>query len=633
MAATATRPAQAAFERLMARYAAGLRGGSAIAAGIAAVVGLAPPASPGLVGVAIAGLLAWAGSYAAAALTRGWTRWLVAGDIAVAAALCLAHPRLVPADVLTDGSSWVFVVASTTVIISQLCPRPVLGVAATVLVTGAHAGGLLLAGRTGSFAFSVVLALQGVLVGSLMGFLRGASRAADAAITEHEAVERDAAVRAARRAEERAHLWLQHDSVSATLTVVSAGGVAGTSPALRAQARRDLEVIERIRAPSTDPPLGRPAAGGPPGPGLGDVVATRYGHRFDLAVVWLVGFWYVGGDLGTAVLAGPTYRSLAAEVAAVVLITGIGVAGAVRLLRRRTRPGMSRLLAAGALAASALAAAGVPGSAVFTASWAWDATGWIGVLLLLRRPLVELAALLAANSGLTLAVLLHDGGADRISLARFATVLYATSVLQLAVALAARALDTTARRATLAAEAEAAVRRRRQVAEQVHASRQGRYQTVRQALTPLLAGLATAALDAADRSTQRRCAVEASRLRRLFAETDDVPDPLLHELRACTDVADRRGVLVDLQVLGRLPALDLAVRRELTEAPMHALAAAEREARVTVMARSDEVAVSVLAGGRIPDPADLPAPAEAGVAVTRQQGEDQRWVEARWRRG
>jgi len=259
MAAMAIGPAQAAFERLMARYAAGLRAGSAVAAGIAAIVGLAPPASPALVGVAIAGLLVWAGSYAVVALTRGWTRWLVVGDIAVAAVLCVAHRGLVPADVVADGSSWVFVVASTTVIISQLNPRQLLGVAATVLLTGAHAGGLLLAGRTGSFAFSVVLAVQGVLVGSLMGFLRGASRAADAAIAEHEAVERDAAVRAARRAEEREHFRLLHDSVSATLTVVSAGGVASSSPALRAQARRDLEVIERIQAPTTFPPS-RPVA-------------------------------------------------------------------------------------------------------------------------------------------------------------------------------------------------------------------------------------------------------------------------------------------------------------------------------------------------------------------------------------
>jgi hypothetical protein len=203
--------------------------------------------------------------------------------------------------------------------------------------------------------------------------------------------------------------------------------------------------------------------------------------------------------------------------------------------------------------------------------------------------------------------------------------------------LSLRVADVRVIRAAAAAEAEAAVRRRRLVADRLHASRQDRYDTVRRAVAPLLAGLASGELDPADPPTRHRCAVEASRLRRLFAETDDVPDPLLHELRACADVADRRGVLVDLQVRGRLPALDVAVRRALTEAPMHALAAARRQARITVVARSGEVAVSVLADGGSGEPTgSAPAdPASAGpvVTVTAQEGGDRQWVEARWRRG
>jgi hypothetical protein len=341
----------------------------------------------------------------------------------------------------------------------------------------------------------------------------------------------------------------------------------------------------------------------------------------------------VGGDLATTVAAGPVYRSVGAEVAGAVVLTGVGVAGAVRVLRGRRDPAVSRLLAAAALAAGMLAAAAVPGSAIFGSDWAWDATGWIGVLVLLRRPLVELATLLTVNAGWTLAVLLHDGVADRVSLARFATVTYATTVLQVAVALAARALDATARRATAAAEAEASARRSRQVAEQLHASRRDRYDTVRRSVAPLLAGLAIGELDPADRRTQHRCAVEASRLRRLFAETDDVPDPLLHELRACADVADRRGVLVDLQVQGQLPALEVPVRRALTEAPMHALAGARRLARVTVVARADEVAVSVLADGQPAERVEQALSADPPVTVTVQEGGDRLWVEARWRRG
>lgn len=366
---------------------------------------------------------------------------------------------------------------------------------------------------------------------------------------------------------------------------------------------------------------------------LGDIVQARYEHGFDLAVVWLVAVWYLGGNLITILPSAAAYRSFGAEVAGWLVMAGIGAAGAVRLLRRRAGPAVSWALAGAALVVSALATAGLPGSSVLTAAWAWDATGWVGVVLLLRRPLVELGALIAVNTLCTLAVLLRGGVTDRLSLARFATVTYATSALQLTLALAALGLAATARRAASAAEAEAVVRRRRQVAEELHASRQERYRTVRRSLAPLLAGLASGELDPADRRVQHRCAVEACRLRRLFAESDDVPDPLLHELRACADLSDRRDVLVDLQVMGRLPALDLAVRRALLEAPLHALAGAEWQARVTVVGRSGEVAVSVLADGRPPMPIELPDPSRVGVTVTIQEGDDHRWVESRWRSG
>ena len=197
--------------------------------------------------------------------------------------------------------------------------------------------------------------------------------------------------------------------------------------------------------------------------------------------------------------------------------------------------------------------------------------------------------------------MLADAGAlDRIGVARAATMIYGTAALQVTLLLAARALAATARRAAAVAEAEGAVRRRRQVAERLHADRRQRYRTVRDAVAPLLAGLADGTLDPADREVRHRCAVEAGRLRRLFAETDDVADPLLHELRACSYIADQRGVVVDLQLTGRLPALDRDVRRALTEAPLLALAGAERRARVTVLGRTDEVAVSVLVDGRGP---------------------------------
>jgi hypothetical protein len=382
---------------------------------------------------------------------------------------------------------------------------------------------------------------------------------------------------------------------------------------------------------------------------LGAVVVARYERGFDLAVVWLVALWYAA-NLVTLLPAAPAYRSVRLEIAVWLALAGVGAAAAVRLLRRRSDRRTCWLLAAAALAGGALATAATPGSAAFSGGWAWDATGWVALVVLLRRPVAELAVVLAVNSGCTLAALLHDGLADRLDLSRFAAVAYATSALQLTVAVAAHALDRTARRAAGAAADQSAAARDREVAERLHVSRQDRYQLVRGSVAPLLAGLAGGELDPGAAAVQQRCAVAASRLRRLFAESDDVPDPLIHELRACADIADRRGVLIDLQVLGRLPALDTAVRRALLEAPLQALAEARREARVTVVGREGEVAVSVfadrpeqappdlpdarrMAGGGDPGGGGDPTGTAESVSVRIQKGDDQHWVEARWRRG
>jgi signal transduction histidine kinase len=863
MSATATGPASAAFERLMTRFAVGLRVGGAVAGSVGALVGLAAPAAPILVGIAVAGLLGWAASYAVLTLRSGWTRWLVAGDIVITAVLCLGYRWLVSASMLPGWSTWLAVVASSAVVVSQVSPWPVLGVTGTVVLPAAYTVGSLLALPAVS-RLGALLVAQGVGAGLLMWMLRRRVRAADVAIAQQEALQRDAAVQQGRRAEEREHYRLLHDSASATLTAVAAGGVAG-SPTLRAQARRDLDVVERIQAPADAPALpavversgagadplldrddlrgwlapvvsaqpalavetavadvavpavvaaalagavaealrnvvrhagagrvslrawpahgvvrveladagrgfdpaqvpahrrglresvvarmsrvggsasitsrpgegtrivlewpavaaespgphtangsdrpdngsagagnrsdradngpgaagsgsdradngpdrpgdgpdrpkndpGRPdngsaGAGGParaarrsrPGDGaadgdaaghggFSDLVAARYQRGFELAVVAMFAVRHVANALVMIVTHRWAYRSFGAEILAWAVMAAVGVAGSLRLLWRRTGRATSWLLAAVVLAASAVATAAIADRQELTpAHWALGATGWFGIIVLLRRPIAELAALIAINAGMTLAVLLRDGATDRVSLARFLMMAYSMAALQLGLALVVGALDATARRAAAAAEQQATVRRRAEVAEALHRSRLDRYQTVRRSVVPLLVGLARGELDPADRRTQRRCAIEGSRLRRLFAETDDVPDPLLHELRACADIAYSRGVLVDMQVVGELPELSLPVRRALTEAPLHVLAGAQRQARVTVLGRSDEVAVSVLADASLGEPAELHTPLDRAPTVTvqesvvAQEGEDRRWIQARWR--
>ena len=121
-----------AFARLMVRCAVGLRIGSAVAAGIAAFVGLAPPASVAAVATAVTVTTVWSAAYAVLLLRRRGGGWPVAADAGVAALLGLAVGRLVPAAVLADTTGWVFLYASTTVIISPLVARTLVAAAVSV---------------------------------------------------------------------------------------------------------------------------------------------------------------------------------------------------------------------------------------------------------------------------------------------------------------------------------------------------------------------------------------------------------------------------------------------------------------------------------------------------------------------
>jgi hypothetical protein len=126
---------------------------------------------------------------------------------------------------------------------------------------------------------------------------------------------------------------------------------------------------------------------------------------------------------------------------------------------------------------------------------------------------------------------------------------------------------------------------------------------------------------------QRRCAIEAARMRRLFAETDDVPNPLVHELRHCVDVADRRGVVVELEIRGHWPVPPVGIRRDLTEAALAVLATAESWARVTVVGNADLVSVGVVGDCGV---VSVPRPTMPGVRIDTFSREEMLWIEVRW---
>src|SRR6266508_3623941 len=275
------------------------------------------------------------------------------------------------------------------------------------------------------------------------------------------------------------------------------------------------------------------------------------------AVVIALG-WHVGEDLPAMIIAWAGYRWPAAVAAAWLAYAGIAGVAALVLLRGDRPIRYAWALATAALVLGVVVAAAAHGQLMTLASWAWGAVGWLGVMLFWRRSMAHLVCFLGVNAVLGLGVLVVAGTLDRISIARYLMVVTGSGALQLAFAGGARALRAAADWTAAASAAHAETLTAQRTAEEVHRMRQRRFQALQHTTAHILAALADGRALPSDPSVQRSCAMEAARLRRLFAETDDLPDPLVHELEACADVAERRGVAVDLAVIGVVADADLA---------------------------------------------------------------------------
>jgi hypothetical protein len=354
--------------------------------------------------------------------------------------------------------------------------------------------------------------------------------------------------------------------------------------------------------------------------------STRYLRGLEIATVIIVAGWQIAGA-GLSLLSRlAVYASAAIEVSA-WSVQGIVIAvGAVLLLRSRLSVHVAWGLVAAEVAAGIAAVAACPADGMLSDNWAWGTTVWVGVLLLLHRPLRELFMLIAIAALITFCALAVVGDLNRRSASGYISTLYASASIQLAVVIAASQLEKVATRAAQAAGTVARMATRRSIAEAVHADRQARYRAVRERNEPLLEGLADGSLHAEDPAVRQRCAVQGARLRRMFAESDDVPNRLLHELHACADIADRRGVAVDWATAGAVPNLPDAARRALTDAAIAVLATTLTRARITVISDQAAVAVSVFCDSTA-DPQPI---ADGLVSITTQRDDDGLWMEARW---
>ena len=91
-----------------------------------------------------------------------------------------------------------------------------------------------------------LLVAETIVVAGLVAVIRGGARQADEVVAASLETERRIRAEEARRADEREQHRQLHDTVLSTLTMVAAGAFAERSPALTAQAARDLRVLQGL---------------------------------------------------------------------------------------------------------------------------------------------------------------------------------------------------------------------------------------------------------------------------------------------------------------------------------------------------------------------------------------------------
>ncbi|HEY1642178.1 MAG TPA: ATP-binding protein [Streptosporangiaceae bacterium] len=249
-------PSDQALHRLAGWYAIALRLGGAVLFTAVAVLAATQQISGWWLGAPLTGLCLWSALFAWRVRRSGLTPAVVLADAAVISALALAQQHLVPAVLIKDDTTWMLPLACTSVYILQIALRPWLGLPGAAIVVIAYGFG------TGHPVDGWLLVVETIVAAGLVAVIRGGARQADEVVATSLETERQILAEQARRADQREQHRQLHDTVLSTLTMVAAGAFAGPSPALTAQAARDLNVLQGL--------AGAPA--GPPGPaGLTDL--------------------------------------------------------------------------------------------------------------------------------------------------------------------------------------------------------------------------------------------------------------------------------------------------------------------------------------------------------------------------
>jgi signal transduction histidine kinase len=364
-----------------------------------------------------------------------------------------------------------------------------------------------------------------------------------------------------------------------------------------------------------------------------------YGAQLAVLLISLV--WQFTISLRRLAVHQDVYRPAWAQTAAFVCLAAVAVTGGAYLLRGRQIPPRVRGWSLGSvLAVSAVCAFTLPPEqSTGPADWAFGVVGWHALFLLADLRVRVFAAFLGAHMGLNATAVFLSGAPTAAESAVMGISTISACGFQLSVGvLVTRLLHGTAPAAGTAAAREEELRTRERIHEDMQRDHKERYRALTTTTVPLLAGLGHGVLSPHDAEVRLRCGVEAARMRRLFAESDAVSDPLLNELRACVEVAEHQGATVSLAVRGQQGEVPVEVRRELIDPVAVILGRTRSTARVTVVWTPRAVRVSVVSedcaeGRGTGEAAQAHGRAtDAKVTVARTTRGGSVWVEAGWRR-
>ncbi len=240
-------PSDRALDRLAGWYAIALRLGGAILFTAIAVLAATSRISGWWLGSLLAALCMWSVLFTWCVRRSGLTTAVALADAVVISALALAQQHLVPAVLIMDSTTWMLPLACTSVYILQIALRPLQGLSAAAIVVIAYGLG------TGHPSDAWLLVVEAIVAAGLVAVIRGGAGQADEIVAAGLETERRIRAEEARRADEREQHRQLHDTVLSTLTMVAAGAFAGPSPALTAQAARDLRVLQGIASAPTAP--------------------------------------------------------------------------------------------------------------------------------------------------------------------------------------------------------------------------------------------------------------------------------------------------------------------------------------------------------------------------------------------